>query len=142
MTKEIRTGIPEASIEAKNNLVQVTVPQTLDRINFPFWKRGRECDHVRKSLRVLSDALLEHSERQGTQNSIALNCSRIRMVSGVRCCNLTAGGCVSDLPYRGVELDVEAFGECDGNAGVTIADGQVAPGESKTVILIPKRVKC
>ena len=43
--------------------------------------------------------------------------------------------CIPDLPNSCVQLDVEAFREGHGNAGVAVSDGQMTSGESKSVIL-------
>ena len=43
--------------------------------------------------------------------------------------------CIPDLPNSCVKLDVEAFRECHGNAGVAVSHGQMTSGERKTIIL-------
>ena len=46
-------------------------------------------------------------------------------------------GCVLDLSDHRIQFDVQSFWHGDGDAGVAVADGQVAAGELKVVVLVP-----
>jgi hypothetical protein len=111
VAEQIRTRVPKDFVEAEHDLVEVAVAEPLDRVHLPVWQRRRERDGVGMSGRILSDALLQHAERQGAQYGVALVRGWVGVAAGVGGRHFAARRPVADLSDGRVELDVQALGE-------------------------------
>ncbi len=81
MAKEAAVRIPEDSVEAEDNLVEVAVAEALDGLHLPVRKRRIEDDVVDEPLRILGDRLLEYAKGQGAQNGVALERRGVSLAS-------------------------------------------------------------
>ena len=131
ISKNIRTFL------SKINLTTPT--QSLDCILLPVRERRVECDSVGAAGGGgLGDALLQHPEWQGAQNTICFVSDRVCVVPGIAGGHLHPLLVVPDLSHSSVELDIQSLTESNWNTAVTIPHCQVGPSKGKPIILIYK----
>ena len=83
MTKKVGTRIPENTVETQDNLVEISVAQSLDGFDFPVGKRWVESDRVGKALRILCDSLFQNTKWKCAKYCVGFVSDGVGVVPGI-----------------------------------------------------------